>query len=383
MNNSATSKHSFIGDFLRGAVIAVALLAGLAQMAMTTLAAEPGFGEASVLAQVPQPGFPEGIVRSGFYTYVTGPATFGTAGNGIPSKIWVYNTVTGNLVHTEDVVGEDLSQEHANSCAAVDGWGRLYVLNTQLGVIRYHTLLNGNLIGQQVYGKPLPNLPPCIAVPAGTPCSPLPVDTPPLSNDLAFDLFGNLYVTDSLQATIWRYPAGGGAPQIWFQDIRLAPNAAPGSIGVNGIRIHPLHNKVFFSVTIDFNGQSHIYTLPLVHKPKANDLQVFHTFAPGDLPDGIAFGLSGVLYVTDATPFSSGIIGLRGNGAEVFRFTNPVNTPINPYDSPANIAFDGRGSLLVTNHAFATGGMNPQQFQVLKVYVRDFEIGLFKPLILN
>jgi sugar lactone lactonase YvrE len=383
MNFSSNTKHSFVGDFLRGAVIAFALLAGLAQMAMTALAAEPDFGEASVLAQVPQPGFPEGIVRSGFYTYVTGPATFGTAGNGIPSKIWVYNTVTGNLVHTENVVGEDLSQEHANSCAAVDGWGRLYVLNTQLGVIRYHTLPNGNLIGQQVYGKPLPNLPPCVAVPAGTPCSPLPVDTPPLSNDLAFDLFGNLYVTDSLQATIWRYSAGGGAPQIWFQDIRLAPNAAPGSIGVNGIRIHPLHNKVFFAVTIDFNGQSRIYTLPLIHKPKATDLQVFHTFAPDDLPDGIAFGLSGVLYVTDATPFSSGIIGLRSNGAEVFRFTNPANTPINPYDSPANIAFDGRGSLLVTNHAFATGGMNPQQFQVLKVYVRDLEIGLFKPLILN
>jgi hypothetical protein len=59
-----------------------------------------------------------------------------------------------------------------------------------------------------------------------------------------------------------------------------------------------------------------------------------------------------------------------------------VNTPINPYDSPANIAFDGRGSLLVTNHAFATGPQMPQQFQVLKVYVRDFEIGLFKPFIL-
>jgi hypothetical protein len=29
---------------------------------------------------------------------------------------------------------------------------------------------------------------------------------------------------------------------------------------------------------------------------------IVHTFAPGDIPDGIAFGRSGVLYVTDATP---------------------------------------------------------------------------------
>jgi hypothetical protein len=136
-------------------------------MAMTALAAEPTFGEASVLAQVPQPGFPEGVVRSGLYTYVTGPATFGTAGNGTPSKIWVYNTVNGNLVHTEDVVGEDLSQEHANSCAAVDGWGRLYVLNTQLGLIRYSPTGNGNLVGQQVYGQPVANLLPCNAVSGG------------------------------------------------------------------------------------------------------------------------------------------------------------------------------------------------------------------------
>ena len=147
------------------------------------------------------------------------------------------------------------------------------------------------------------------------------------------------------------------------------------------VRVNPQHDKIFMSVSIDANGQGFIYTLPLVAQPNAADLQVFHAFAPGDIPDGIAFGRSGVLYVADATPFSSGIIGLRSNGSEVFRFTNPVNTPINPYDSPANIAFNGRGSMFVTNHAFATGGQMPQQFQLLEVYVNDYEVGLFKPLI--
>ena len=354
--------------------LSLGLLAALSFLHNVAVAAEPTFGEAKVLAQVPKPGFPEGIVHGGIFTYVTGPATFGTAGNGTPSKLWIYLTNSGLLLATVNVVGEDLNQEHANSCAAMDGFGRLYVLNTQLGVIRYGPT-------QQTWGEPLPNLPPCNQVQAGTPCSPVPVDTPPLSNDLAFDQFGNLYVTDSLQATIWKYSKFGGKPKIWFQDIRLAPGATQGDIGVNGIRINPQHTKVFVSVTADFQEQGHIYTLPLVDHPTAADLQNFHTFAPGDIPDGIAFGRSGVLYVTDATPFSSGIIGLRGNGAEVFRFTNPQNTPINPYDSPANIAFNGHGSLLVTNHAFITGVDNPKQFQVIEVYVNDQEAGLFKPFL--
>jgi sugar lactone lactonase YvrE len=375
MNYMANKTPSIIVRFLRATTLAAVLFTGLAQMA---LAAEPDFGDVKVLAQVPQPGFPEGIVRRGFFTFVTGPATFGLAGNGIPSKIWVYNTYTGNLVYTKDVVGEDLNQEHANSCAAIDGFGRLYVLNLQLGIIRFDPLL----IQQQQYSTPFPDLPPCIAVPPNTPCSPMPADLPPLPNDIAFDLAGNAYVTDSLQATIWRVPAGGGAPQIWFQDPKLAPSLTiPGSIGANGIRINPQHNKVYVAVSIDSNGQGNIYTLPLVNKPNPNTLKLFHSFGPGDIPDGIAFGTSGVLYVASATPFNSSIIGLRGNGTEVFRLTNPPASPINPYDSPANIAFNGLGSLLVTNHAFATGGQNPQQFQVLQVYVNDYEAGLFKPFI--
>jgi hypothetical protein len=136
------------------------------------------------------------------------------------------------------------------------------------------------------------------------------------------------------------------------------------------------------AVSIDSNGQGKLYTLPLVNQPNPNSLQLFHSFGPGDIPDGIAFGKSGVLYVASATPFNSSIIGLGSNGNEVFRLTNPLGSPINPYDSPANIAFNGLGSLLVTNHAFATGGQMPQQFQVLKVYVNDREAGLFKPFIL-
>ena len=65
------------------------------------------------------------------------------------------------------------------------------------------------------------------------------------------------------------------------------------------------------------------------------------------------------------------------NGSEVGRLSNAAPGMISPYDSPANIAFNGHGSLLVTNHAFFT--MIPSQFTVLDVYVGDKGDPLEKP----
>ena len=67
MDRSANTKHSLIVEFFRRVLITALLLAGLAQMAS---AAEPDFGEVKVLAQVPQPGFPEGVVRRGLLTRI-------------------------------------------------------------------------------------------------------------------------------------------------------------------------------------------------------------------------------------------------------------------------------------------------------------------------
>jgi sugar lactone lactonase YvrE len=316
------------------------------------------------------PGFPEGIAVFGPLVFVSGPATFGTAGQG-PSKVWLFHRDTGTLLRTFDARGEDLSQEHANSSLALDRLVRAYVLNTQLGV--YRLWLNGR---QDNYSTPFPDLKPCAEVAAGTPCSPTPFDAPSIPNDLAFDRVGNLYVTDSLQATIWRVPPGGGAPQIWFQDVRLATTF----FGPNGIRLDPSRTKVYFTVSGDLEGRAFVYTLPLVDHPTAADLSVFHEYTNGDIPDGIAFGESGRLYVAIATPFASGVSILDPSGNEVLRLGNTTN-PIFPYDSPANIAFDGKGAMLLTNHAFVTGVTNPEQFTVLDVWVADRGSPLELPLV--
>ncbi len=197
------------------------------------------------------------------------------------------------------------------------------MLNTQLGV-------------QEAYGSTFPDLKPCAPLVAPPPCSPTPADTPSIANDLAFDASGNAYVTDSLQATIWRVPAGGGRPQVWFQDTRLASPY----IGVNGIRINPAGTHVFLTVTIDLRGRSRVYRLPLVAHPTKASLATFHQFRVGDLPDGIAFGSTGLLYVAMATPKRSGVAILNPGGALVGRLGNATGRPLFPYDSPANIAFD-------------------------------------------
>jgi sugar lactone lactonase YvrE len=349
----------------------LALALATFQVSTTAAAPDRAFGDVQVLATVPTPpGFPEGIAVRGNKVYVAGPASFDTAGTP-PSKVFAFNTDTGELERTYTIVGEQTQFPHANSCIAFDGEGRLYVVNLQLGIVRLDTGSGA----QEIYAPPLPNLLPCSASPA--PCSPTFMDSPPLPNDIAFDAAGNLYETDSFQATIWRIPPGGGQPQIWFQDGSLDTPFGP-----NGLRLSPDRTKVYFAVTAEGIGPGgvflggKIYTLPLVAAPTAAQLQVFHQYN-GDAPDGIAFGRSGKLYVVLAAPFNSGISILREDGTEEIRLSNPLGSPIFPYDSPANLAFTQHGSALVTNHAFAT--MIPANFTVLDVFVDDKESPLEKP----
>ena len=166
-------------------------------------------GKAKLFARVPAPAFPEGVAVDRGRVYVSGPATFGTAGQG-PSAVWVYGA-DGRLLQTWSVQGEALQYEHGLSCLAVDGAGRIYVLSTQLGVLRF----NRDTGAQSTYAPPFPMLP----------------TTPPylfpLPNDLAFDADGALFVSDSLQGAIFRIPPGGGAAQVWLQDTRLQTPFGP------------------------------------------------------------------------------------------------------------------------------------------------------------
>ena len=334
-------------------------------------AAGASFGDAQILAPFPaNPGFPEGVAVRDGKVFAAGAATFGTTGAG-PSAVLAYDRATGAQVARHDASGENLLAEHANSSIAFDGEGRLYVLNTQLGTYRLDA--QGN---QQSYTPAFPDLKPCLPPLVTAPCSPTVADLPALPNDIAFAPNGDAYVTDSMQATIWRIPKGGGTPKIWYQDSRFASPY----IGTNGLRLSPDGTRVFITVTTDMLGAASVYSLPRVAKPSAGQLSLFHRFAAGELPDGIAFGATGDLYVAMATATAPGVMILRPDGTKRARLTNPQGSLTAPYDGPANIAFDGAGAILMTNHAPVTG-LVTKQFSIVDGDVEDTGAPLFTPMI--
>lgn len=339
--------------------------------------AKPTYGEGSVLATISpeaeycagEPGcnggFPEGVAVSGNRVYVAGPATLGTAGKG-PSVVTVLRRSTGELLDEIPIEGENTAFEHALSGITVDGDGNVYVLSTQLGVVRIER--HGHHYRQASYSEPLPDLPVC--VPAGpTPCSPTFIDLPPISNEMTFDEDGFLYVTDSLQATIFRVAPGGGAMEPWFQSPKLAGNlGAPLPFGANGIKVSPDRQHLYVIETFDPTDAStgFVYRLPLVEQPDPEDLEVFASFGGFQVPDSLVFGESGKLYVTLAG--ISQIAVLNTSGAEVARITGPAGSPI-PFDGPATMAFDdAKRSLLVANHAIFG---SPDHYAILRVYVGE------------
>jgi sugar lactone lactonase YvrE len=318
-------------------------------------------GEVRVLAPIPSPGYPEGVIVRNSRAYVATQSHPGTAGLG-PSTVVAFRTRTGKVARTYTIQGENLSQDHTLTNMAFDSRRRLYVLSSQLGLLR----LDLRTGAQEVYAPPIPDLPACAAVPAGTPCSPTATDSAPLANSLAFDAAGNAYVSDSSQATIFRIPPGG-PPAIWFQDARL-----DGIVGVNGLRIGPDGSRLFLAVTFTAQATGAIYSLPLVDAPQAGDLALFHQYAL-EGPDEIVFGRSGRLYVSLAVANAASV--LAPDGSEVARYPGPATNGI-PIDSPSGVAFAGR-SLLMNNHALFTG--DTQHMVVFDIFVNDRGARLPRP----
>lgn len=307
-------------------------------------------GDSKVFAPVPFPGYPEGIAVRDGRVYVSGPANFGVPGNFVPSTIFVYDVNTGAMVDTLYVQNQP-GPLKAISCIAFGEGDDLYVADESSASI---LKINVKTKQQTTYAGPFyPVFQSAYNPPA-----------PFLLNDLAFDKKGYLYVTDSFQATIWRIPPGGGAPQPWFINA-----AIDGVFGPNGVRVDDKSQKLYFTRTLVGTGEGYVYTLPLVDQPQLSDMQLFHAYTPGAAPDGIAFGKSGKLYV--ALAGYSQISVLDPSGAEVARYSGPAGAL--PWANPANIAFDnGRNRILVTNHASLTGLADPSfLFAVFDVFVDD------------
>jgi hypothetical protein len=71
---------------------------------------------------------------------------------------------------------------------------------------------------------------------------------------------------------------------------------------------------------------------------------------------------------------------LRPNGTKRAQLTDPQGSLTAPYDGPANIAFDGAGHILMTNHAPVTG-LVTRKFSIVDTDVEDDGAPLFTPMI--
>jgi len=179
-------------------------------------------------------------------------------------------------------------------------------------------------------------------------------------------------------------PPGGGAPQVWFQDPRLFGYFT----GAAGIRIDPSGRYLYFAVALSqiplTPGAGIVYRLPLTAHPSITQLQEVFRYPAGSMPFGLAFGASGKLYVALGMANQISILRPDANGQmhEEHRFPSPADNARRdvPYDYPMGIAFDGCGSLLVTN-SNALSSANPAHWAIFDVFVGDTAAPLAHPVI--
>jgi sugar lactone lactonase YvrE len=203
----------------------------------------------------------------------------------------------------------------------------------------------------------------------------------PLPNDAAFGPDGSLYVTDSLQAVIFRVRPGGGEPEVWFQVPgfeTIQPSEV--NIGTNGIAIAPDRKSLVFGVTMSGQHAGTLFRLPLEDHPVLEDLTVFHKYVNQEAPDDMAFARSGRLYI--ALAGSNEISVLSPNGEELKRYSNVQAVGRDgktvPFDAPAQPAFVGDlPFLLCTNHAYFT--RDPNHYALLGMRVEDVGLRLIYP----
>lgn len=133
------------------------------------------------------------------------------------------------------------------------------------------------------------------------------------------------------------------------------------------------------TVTTDLDNDASVYSLSRLPflPPIAQLPRLEHRFARGEFPDGIACGRSGDLFVSMASPAAPGVMILHPGWTKKAQLTNPPGSPTVSYDGPANIAFDGAGRILMTNHAPFTGG----PVSILDVDVQDKGAPLYTPSI--
>jgi hypothetical protein len=337
-----------------GALILVLALV-LAGLVSPVRAEARARGDVSVLAPVPEPGFPA-------LPHVVGDRVYeGTydnpAGDDIPSRVFEYS-LAGTLLRTFVVAGQTLSSPHGVQVAANDTEGNLLLLDKTSGrIIR----LNPQTGAQTPYSR-VPDLPLCSSSTPGTPCSPALVDQAPMPDYAAWGADGSLYVTDYQQAVIWRIPPGGGHASIWLADRRLDG----GPFGTACITALPGGHTLLFDQASQAGlgstspSTGKLYEVAIEPGGGPGPLKQLWESGPADAPDGCALARSGDIYIA-LVGGSNQIVELGPTGQELARFGQQdtgLNNSAVPFDSPSGVAFNGTQLLIANQSYFADNRSN-------------------------
>jgi sugar lactone lactonase YvrE len=303
-------------------------------------------GDVRLLANVPLPGYPASA-----YPHPNGNVYVGTyinpSGSSLPSRVLEY-TSEGALSRSWTVPGQDLSGDHGIQVATSDSKGRLVLLDNTPS----RALLLDTRTGEFTPYATFADLPTCAPVAPADPCSPAAQDDKPYANYGAWGPDGSLYVTDYLQAVIWRVPPGGGAAQVWLADRRLDGN----EFGTTGIALAADQKTLLVAQGSSATGlgatnpsSGKLYSVPIGADGKPGALTQIWESSPADVPDGIGIAQSGKIYVALAGGNQIAVLG--PDGTEMERFSSPL------FDTPSSAKFLGT-RLEVPNQSYIAGDMS-------------------------
>jgi hypothetical protein len=339
------------------AALAALALVGLVTTAAAGGAERPRF-DTRVLALVPFPGYP---ARA--YVHPNGRIYEGTyesdAGAGVPSRVFEY-TGSGGLLRSFTIDGQDLGSAHGIQVALSDSRGSLVLLDT--GPPRV-LMLDPDTGRQRTYAR-FRDLPVCgPGAPPGD-CSVAADDGRPAPNYAAWGPDGSLYVTDFLQAVVWRVPPGGGRPEVWIADRKLDGT----EFGTTGIALTADRGALLIGQGSSAGGgggnpsTGKIYRVPIRANGEPGTLTKVWESGPTDLPDGFAIARSGNLYVPLAGTTAQ-IAVVSPEGEELERFPDAPFTGDNgsavPFDTPSSVMFLGT-RLIVANQSAIAGDATHQ-----------------------
>lgn len=288
-------------------------------------------GDATVFAEAPDPGAPDGVAagRDGTVYVVSGNT------GPVPSVLWAFST-TGALLASWVAPAQPEARQQGLSGVAVDRDGAVWVTDAATATVLRLDAAAGTLVPVAA----VDDLPACGLLELRSPCERGVVDSAPVLAGIAAAPDGTLVVADRAQGVLWTL-AGTDLSVLAVLEDRLAGDGPVGvsfagddevlvAVGARGSSVPP--------------GLPALFLLRLRDGDAAGAPVLVADLAVGEVPGDVVAGGSGRVYVSIPSTATIADIGLdQGDRIDIdVRGADPSST------GPTGLALRSR-SLLVTD----------------------------------